>query len=48
MLYEDSQIPAQIVISYPDALTTDVFVYGFSTLAIRRLAPFATIDLTTT
>ena len=35
-LYEDSAAPAQIALTYPDVLVTDVSVFGFSTLAIRR------------
>ncbi len=48
ILYEDAETPAQIAVSYPDALTTDLSVYGFSSLAIRRPDAFATINLTTT
>ncbi len=48
ILYEDAETPAQIVVSYPDALTTDLSVYGFCSLAIRRPDAFATINLTTT
>jgi len=42
--YEDSGTPAQIALTYPDVLTTDVAVYGFSSLAIRRGAAFAVLS----
>ncbi|MCZ6740233.1 MAG: hypothetical protein O7C01_10775, partial [Actinobacteria bacterium] len=48
ILYEDAETPAQIAVSYPDALTTDLSVYGFSSLAIKRPDAFATINLATT
>ena len=35
---------AQIGLTYPDVLTTDVTVYGFSSLAIRRPAAFAVLS----
>ena len=44
LLFEDSANPAQIGITYPDVLTTDVTVFGFSALAIRRPAAFAVLS----
>lgn len=44
LLFEDSGRPAQIGITYPDVLTTDVTVFGFSALAIRRPAAFAVLS----
>lgn len=44
ILFEDQGAPAQIGLSYPDVLTTDVTVYGFSALAIRRPAAFAVVS----
>ncbi len=44
LLYEDQERPAQIALTYPDVLVTDVAVYGFSALAIRRGAAFAVLS----
>lgn len=44
LLYEDQGTPAQIALTYPDVLVTDVTVYGFSSLAIRRPAAFAVLS----
>jgi len=44
LLYEGAGTPAQIALSYPDVLVTDVTVYGFSSLAIRRPAAFAVLS----
>lgn len=44
LLFEDSGTPAQIGLTYPDVLTTDVTVFGFSALAIRRPAAFAVLS----
>jgi len=44
LLYEDPSTPAQIALTYPDVLTTDVTVYGFSSLAIRRPGAFAVLS----
>jgi len=44
LLFEDSGTPAQIALTYPDVLTTDVSVYGFSSLFIRRPAAFAVLS----
>lgn len=43
-LYEEGNTPAQIALTYPSVLITDVTVYGFSSLAIRRPAAFAAIS----
>jgi len=44
LFYEDPQTPAQVALTYPDALTTDVAVYSFQALAIRRPGAFAVMD----
>ena len=44
LVYEDQGTPAQIALTYPDVLVTDVTVYGFSSLAIRRPAAFAVLS----
>ena len=44
ILFEDSQTPAQISLTFPSTLVTDVTVYGFSALAIRRPAAFAVLS----
>jgi len=44
LLFEDPSTPAQIALTYPDVLTTDVTVYGFSSLAIRRPGAFAVLS----
>ncbi len=44
LLYEDQGTPAQIALTYPDVLVTDVAVYGFSAVAIRRGAAFAVLS----
>ena len=44
LLFEDQAAPAQIALTYPDVLQTDVSVFGFSALAIRRPASFAAIS----
>ena len=44
ILFEDSATPAQISLTFPSTLVTDVTVYGFSSLAIRRPAAFAVLS----
>ena len=44
LLFEDSAQPAQISLTFPSTLVTDVTVYGFSSLAIRRPAAFAVLS----
>lgn len=43
-LLEDGAQPVQISLTYPDVLVTDVSVYSFSALAIRRPAAFAVLS----
>jgi hypothetical protein len=44
LLYEDSPSPAQLQLTYPDVLTTDISVFGFSALFVRRPAAFAVLS----
>ena len=44
LLYEDSATPVRIALTYPDVLVTDISVYGFSSLAIRRPGSFAVLS----
>lgn len=44
LLFEDSGSPAQIALTFPSNLQTDVTLYGFSALAIRRPAAFAILS----
>lgn len=44
LLFEDQAQPAQISLTFPSTLVTDVTVYGFSSLAIRRPAAFAVLS----
>ena len=44
LLFENAAMPAQIGLTYPDVLTTDITVFGFSALAIRRPAAFAVLS----
>ena len=44
LLFEDAAQPAQISLTFPSTLVTDVTVYGFSALAIRRPAAFAVLS----
>ena len=44
LLFEDQGQPAQISLTFPSTLVTDVTVYGFSALAIRRPAAFAVLS----
>jgi HK97 family phage prohead protease len=44
LLFENQAAPVRIALTYPDVLVTDVSVYGFSALAIRRPAAFAVIS----
>ncbi len=44
LLFEDQGTPAQISLTFPSTLVTDVTVYGFSSLAIRRPAAFAVLS----
>lgn len=44
LLFEESGQPAQISLTFPSTLVTDVTVYGFSGLAIRRPAAFAVLS----
>lgn len=44
MLLEDAT-PATISLTFPDTLSTDVSIFGFSTLAIRRGGAFAAIEI---
>ena len=44
LLFEDAGQPAQISLTFPSTLVTDVTVYGFSSLAIRRPAAFAVLS----
>lgn len=44
VLFEDSTSPAQIALSFPSNLQTDVTLYGFSALAIRRPGAFAILS----
>jgi len=43
-LFSDQQNPAQIALSFPSTLVTDVTVYGFNALAIRRPEAFAVLS----
>ena len=43
-LLEDAATPVQVSLTYPDTLTTDVAIYSFSALAIRRPAAFAVMS----
>lgn len=43
LLYEDQERPAVVSLTYPSTLHTDVSVYGFSAVAIRRDGAFAKI-----
>lgn len=44
LLFENQGAPAQIALTYPSVLVTDVTVYGFSALAIRRPLAFQAIS----
>ena len=44
LLFEDSASPAQIALTFPSTLVTDVTIYGFASLAIRRPASFAVLS----
>ncbi len=44
LLYEDSATPVRIALTYPDVLVTDIAVFGFSSLAIRRPTAFAVLS----
>jgi HK97 family phage major capsid protein len=44
LLFENSAQPATISLTYPSSLVTDVSVYGFSSLAIRRPGSFAVLS----
>ena len=44
LLFENQGAPAQVALTYPDVLVTDVSVYGFSALAIRRPLAFQAIS----
>jgi HK97 family phage major capsid protein len=44
LLYENTAQPATISLTYPSSLVTDVSVYGFSSLAIRRPGAFAILS----
>ena len=44
LLYETSPTPAQLQLTYPDVLTTDISVFGFSALFVRRPAAFAILS----
>ncbi len=44
LLFEDSASPAQIALTFPSTLVTDVTIYGFASLAIRRPAAFAVLS----
>lgn len=44
LLFENQTTPAQISLTFPSTLVTDVTVYGFSALAIRRPAAFAVLS----
>ena len=41
ILFETSPTPAQLQLTYPDVLVTDISVFGFSSLFVRRPAAFA-------
>jgi HK97 family phage major capsid protein len=43
-LFSDQQNPAQVALTFPSSLVTDVTVYGFNALAIRRPAAFAVLS----
>lgn len=44
LLFEDAGTPAQITLTYPSNLVTDVSVHGFATCAIRRPGAFAVLS----
>jgi len=44
LLFEDPATPAQITLTYPSNLVTDVSVHGFATCAIRRPGAFAILS----
>ena len=44
VLWSDPQNPAQIALTFPSVLVTDVTVYGFHALAIRRPLAFAVLS----
>jgi HK97 family phage prohead protease len=43
-LFSDAANPAQIALSFPSTLVTDLTIYGFNALAIRRPAAFAVLS----
>ena len=43
-LWQSAGAPAQVALLYPDQLTIDVSIYGYSALAIRRPGSFAVIE----
>ncbi len=44
LLFETSPTPAQLQLTYPDVLVTDISVFGFSSLYVRRPAAFAILS----
>ena len=44
LMFEDSGSPAQLRLTYPDVLVTDISVFGFSALFIRRPAAYAILS----
>lgn len=44
LLYENSPSPAQLQLTYPDVLVTDISVFGFSSLFVRRPKAFAVLS----
>lgn len=44
LLYENSPSPAQLQLTYPDVLVTDISVFGFSSLFVRRPKAFAILS----
>ena len=43
-LWSDPINPAQVSLTFPSTLVTDVTVYGFNALAIRRPGAFAVLS----
>ena len=44
ILFETSPTPAQLTLTYPDVLVTDISVFGFSSLFVRRPEAFAILS----
>lgn len=44
LMFEDSGSPAQLRLTYPDVLVTDISIFGFSALFIRRPAAYAILS----